>query len=396
MVTIISTRLGTTDAPKGGQNAYASDLIQYMDSPQRDNPLAGGKIEKCIARTGGNLPREDMTSEQIAACMCASLAGSKRIGTGQGIEHWVQSYKPAPGEEPPTPEQIFKGVRLWMKFMGYKHHMWHAVIHDDTEHRHVHIAICRMDELTGKIRPRGFWRRDNQKAMMAVSRLLGWDVESTTKQKFKVSERPEIVVTNDPVTGVPEIEIRPVIEERDKESRQDKIFKPMSESEETAIKSKKRILKERLIRVYAEIKDALPSMKWGQIHDKLAKSGLQMERKEHADKSGKVQYGLVFSADGKYWASASTLGIKELTWNALSTRVGKDWRKANKKARETLEKSREKKPEPETRTGIGEQVGVVIECVAAQEEWIVRLEKRIQGLQDRKKAGEMECSMRML
>lgn len=397
MITLISAKLGTEGPPQGGQGAYARDLLQYMDSPENSQTIE--RVEKCVATASGNLPREGMDAEEIAACMIASLSKSKHLANGQGIDHWVHSFNPTAGENPPAPDEIFKGVRQWLKLMGYEDHAWHAAIHDDTEHRHVHIAICRMNERTGKVKPRGFWKRENQKAMFEVALAQGWEVESGTKRKFKIVKKQEAILTPDPITGLPEIEVKPMVEEKPEiESLADKHPGRKAARAEIAsgLKSEKRILRERLLKVYGEIKDDLSSMKWGQIHNALARAGLQMERTEHADKNGVVKFGLVFSADGESWASASALGIKELSWNALNERVGKTWRKANTQAEEILRESREKKPkpEPDEHPEIKKQRIYILKTMAQQKRQIAKYEKMIADMQTREKLAAMRMSVK--
>lgn len=121
-----------------------------------------------------------MAAEMAADCaLCKGLAQTGN----QGIEHWVISFKRTANEFIP-PEKIFKALEQWVSDMGYGEtfaHKWSAAIHDDTENLHCHIAICRVNALIGKVKKKGWWKNDNQKALARMARENGWHLENEAK-----------------------------------------------------------------------------------------------------------------------------------------------------------------------------------------------------------------------
>ena len=437
-------------------------LLAYMLNPE--SKIA---TEKCVAILGRNFSEDGLSAEEMAAEMMGDASQSYRVK--EPVDHWVLSFKKGANDRLEAAE-IFKAVEQWVADMGYGgkgQHKWTASIHADTGHLHCHIALCRVNALTGRVKERGYWKQDNMKALARMAKEHGWkiggkaefecdptapdDIETITDPIFeketKVS-RPHVRMADEvkltgtfhrttsypkgfvwpkphvppdeidkviallrqgkyknlPVTreigeelrrrGIPVQEI-PQAEWQEKANKLDyklqlnddikdealhyindknvefmtannipmwgkrrdwakKKFQPgdIPNRIETRfeVESDLRVLHEQLKKAYAEMEPNLSSMKWGQIHNVLAKYGVEMRRREHKD--GK-RFGIVFSLDGENWAAASKV-FPQMTWGALNGHIGakKDsWRDARPETKEALAEARKEisvKPMPET------------------------------------------------
>lgn len=178
-------------------------LLQYMT-----NPETKGRTEKCVACIGENFSARGLTAEMMAAEMMADASLSAKVK--EPVDHWVLSFK-TDGEKP-SHEQIFKAVRQWIEDMGYGErdaHKWCAAIHEDTKHIHCHIAICRVNLLTGKVKKRGLWKRDNQKALARMSLEQGWQVGDEAEFVCEEKGGVEAELRTDSVTGEVNVVMRP-------------------------------------------------------------------------------------------------------------------------------------------------------------------------------------------
>lgn len=352
MITVIAKRIDNGE-PEGGQSAYAQDLLAYMTNPEREKEPGAAQArreEKCVAVLCRNFSKPVMLAGEMAAEMAADCSLSMRLrsakGKSQGIDHWVMSLKATAGETP-SADELMKAADTWIESMGYggDAHKWCAAIHADTGNLHIHLAVCRVNGLTGKVKPRGWWKNDNQKALAIVASKCGWSLEAgSDRYRCPANARPEVVKEIDPITHVEQVSFRPKVVETGKDGERD--YHPGDKAERlehyAGIRSDKRILHDRLTEAYESIKDDLHHMKWGQIHIQLARRGIQMERREYEGKSGDVRYGLVFSIDGENWQAASAV-CPEMSWNRLNGHIGakaNSWRKANADAVRELDEAR--------------------------------------------------------
>lgn len=352
MISVIAKRIDNGQSPNGGQSAYAHDLLHYMTNPEKDDQgmdqAAGAEApfqerrEKCVAvyAHGFSSPLPD--GEQMAAEMAGDCALSMRLKDGQGIDHWVISWKDGENGERPSVDSMMEGAKSWIESMGYGggRHKYAIAIHADTDHFHAHIALCRVDQLTGKVKPRKWWKRDNQKALAIIAHEQGWQLAPGSRFYCPANAKPQAVHETDEITGQIKTRYEPQVIETEPEEPGK--FQPgdMDGRLEARqqIKSYRRLLHERLAAVHEKIKDDLPRMKWGQLHKALAEAGIQMDRREHVRKDGSTAYGLVFSLDGENWQAASVT-YKPFTWKELDGHIGAkpgSWRKANADALDIL------------------------------------------------------------
>ena len=344
MITIIAKRIDNGD-PDGGQMVYARDLIGYMAAPETKEAPAGAaegeRNEKCVAIMGRGFSTPDPTPEEMAAEMAADCTLSRQLKDGQGVDHWVLSWKDTDGPGPDA-TQMMEAVNDWIAAMGYGvGHKWTAAIHADTAHTHAHVALCRVNALTAKVKPRGWWKRDNQRALAEIAAKHGWQPEGGAKYKAPRNTRPETVETQDPITGRTTRRTRPAVTAADPAREGEAAYSPGDKAARherySGTWSHKRILRERLAAAYADIGPRLGAMKWGQIHAALAERGIEMDRRTHGER-----HGLVYSLDGQHWMAASDV-CPDMSWRALDGHIGAkpgSWRAAGEGVREALAAAR--------------------------------------------------------
>lgn len=373
MTTVIAKRIDNGKPPNGGQEAYARDLVHYMTNPEKDD--APGMVvmantearrEKCIAVYASGFSEPLPDDVQMAAEMAGDCALSTRLKDGQGIDHWVISWK-GEDDRKPSVDSMMEGAKSWVEAMGYGggRHKFVISIHADTDHFHAHVALCRVNQLTGLVKPRGWWKLDNQKALAIIAHDQGWELESGAKYRCPPNMKPVVIHETDEITGRIETRYEPQVVEvkaDDPASFQPGDMDGRLEARQQ-IKSYRRLLHERLAAVHERIRDELPHMKWGQLHKALAESGIQMDRREWPRKDGTVDYGLVFSLDGENWQAAS-MTYKPFTWKELDGHIGakpRSWRKANADALDILAGVRarereEAKPDEESPVDISHEL----------------------------------------
>lgn len=347
MITVICKKIDSGKDPDGGLRAYARDLLAYMTNPEKNSD--DGRLEKCVATKCHGFSSPMPTVLEMSAELLEDCQLSKHVKAP--ISHWVMSWKCTEGENIPT-SSIFDAIDDWRGNMGYGGDGFKYVIsiHKDTNYIHAHICKCRVDGLTGTVPDRRWWKLDNQKALAEIAGKFGWEVEEGARFKPKQDKKgnpvtKDIAITH-PITGKKTEKNFCAIEaKKPGKSAPHPGDKAERLEHYRGIKSQKTMLQDRLSEAYASMQADLHTMKWGQIHQRLAIFGIQMERREHA----KDQFGLVFSLDGEHWHAASTV-CPEMTWPKLNGSIGakKDsWRNASKDITAILEEARKKYAEVE-------------------------------------------------
>lgn len=110
-----------------------ADLADAMDEAKRE------RVVQVLTR---NLLCSDLPDIQLELALVAGLSP----GGEDPIEHIVLSWQE--GEEP-TPEQMEEALDTLLEVMGTARHQAYAVVHGDTDNRHMHIAVNRVDPATG-------------------------------------------------------------------------------------------------------------------------------------------------------------------------------------------------------------------------------------------------------
>ncbi len=98
------------------------------------------------------------------------------------VTHWVISW---PEDEHPTREHVEKLVDIFLKEMGLEGHQVIFGLHGNTQNIHLHIAVNRMNELTGTVARvnKGYDIIQAHKAIAVIENIQGWKPEKNASYK---------------------------------------------------------------------------------------------------------------------------------------------------------------------------------------------------------------------
>lgn len=264
-----------------GDDEYLRDLARYV--------IAEGRAEEVLATGKRNLfgrTLEDQQAEMLALMSrCTNPAGA--------IDHWVFSW--AEGEEPST-DEINKTVDIFLRCQKLERCPAIWGYHGDSDNRHFHLEVLRIDRRTGKRQTAGGgwdidtaqrakaviehafpqWKREKRSQYEVVAGVLmhkqsGTEIGPADQPHLwgKPANRSNKAHTD---SGQPtEITSRLDQKSRDYE-------------EQTGFKSRTRLALEVAVPI------ALQSSSWDECHQLLAAEGIALE---------KTRYGANFIIDGK-------------------------------------------------------------------------------------------------
>lgn len=304
--TIICKRIDVKGRPDGGQRKYNRDLAAYMANPEKDG------AEKCVKTFSWGFTREDMTPAEIAAELTMDCDLARDVNSGK-VDHWVLSFSEHEGI---ALSKVRDTVEGWLEDMGYaRYHKCYACVHLDTDNLHCHIALCRVNFLTGRLKYRQMWKLDNQRALVRAAKAEGWRLEEGSDYfRCPANTRPEPVAVVDPVFGTKHVAWRPkAVRTRHRDREAPHPGDRASRLEHfKGVKSLKTMQAERLKGVLDELPE---NPEWADVHEALAKRGVVMELREHGKRKG-----LALSFDGQSWIGASKVS-RGLSWGLLKGRV---------------------------------------------------------------------------
>lgn len=216
-------------------------LCNYILDPGRTN--AG---EKCIYAGARGFCCNDFQS-RVGEMVALS---SEAVKSPDTINHYVLSWREG---EQPSSKDIEQAVDLLLAELGLDQHQAMYGLHADTDNLHLHVAVNRVDPLTGKVtKPnKGFDIEAVHRAVARIEEIQGWSREANGR--YNVAEDGQTVRSD---TDQPR---QPSQRARDAEIR-------------TGTKSAERIA----------IEDAWPIMStaksWSELHSKLAAVGMRYEK----------------------------------------------------------------------------------------------------------------------
>lgn len=255
------------------------DLVDYIRNPQRTN------AHEKIAHAGSRNFITDTHCGQRAEMIALS---QETVRSKMPVSHWIFSWKEG---EQPTPKQIDEAVDMFLKGMELEGHQTIYALHQDTANFHLHIAINRMNEVTGKVvcPHKGFDIKAAHRIMAQIEHKQGWS--STDNALYTVLENGEIAERKDIV----------------------KTIKPKPKGIEfehaTGEKSAQRIAQEKGHGIISKAKT------WEELHENLQEVGLRFEKKG----SGAVVF--VPTAKGEIAIKASSID-RNFSMGKLSKKLG--------------------------------------------------------------------------
>ncbi|MGY6550355.1 MAG: relaxase/mobilization nuclease domain-containing protein [Erythrobacter sp.] len=247
-----------------GDSNYQNDLARYV--------VAEGKAEKALGAGALNLFGGTLDQWQAEMKAIMHLCPNSE----NCVDHWVLSW--ANGEEP-TEAEVKKTVEIFARCQGLERCPAIWGYHGDTDNRHVHIEILRIDPATGKRQIAGDgWDIETAHRAKAVieDRFPHWSRE--TGSRYRVVDAMLIDTRDNNTVGPandPERWARPnrrkdaaSIKPEDISSKLDQ--KSRDEEERTGFKSRARVALE----IAAPI--ALASTSWDECHRRLAAEGIEI------------------------------------------------------------------------------------------------------------------------
>lgn len=237
-----------------GVTARAGNLISYITNPELENGL-----EKCICSGAENFISNTQAG-QIAEMI--SLA-QESVHSKDPIDHWMISLH---DDEKFTPEQAKEAVDIFLKQTGLEGHQIVWGMHDDTKNRHIHIAVNRMNPVTGKVTKinNGFNKEAGQQVIALIEHTQGWKSEKGARYTV--------------------IDGKPVMTEQARQTRAERMTG--THSEPLRLSTKKADMEVQTGTKSAQrigIEMAAPIIKqastWKELHEQLAARGMQYTRK---------------------------------------------------------------------------------------------------------------------
>lgn len=296
--------------PAALHGTRAGQLAAYITDPHKcgDDDMRSGHLYATTVT--------DAAREMAAICDAADGTGKRKL-----IQHWILSTKREGKEDHPSNDEIMAAGRELMAALGYSQCPHMIAVHNNTDNRHAHIVVARVDAETGEIVRDSHSHLKAQKAVARISAAHGWRPERGNM--YQIARDGEIVTR--------------AKAERDKPRRGDIRTRTTADDAITPATPRQK-LEERLAEFAAQTRDQWGAWKWGDLHRALALRGIEMQYTDHGQGRG----GLAYSADGRHWVKASSvcpaMSYPELS-KALGARAG-SYRKARKGIAQIVEDAR--------------------------------------------------------
>ncbi|MCP1246983.1 relaxase/mobilization nuclease domain-containing protein [Acetobacter cerevisiae] len=206
------------------------------------------KSEKCLY-FGARGFLTDLLESQIAEMIALA---SDSVRSADTVNHYVLSWK---HRESPTTEQVDEAVTLLQKAMGLEQHQIVYGLHADTENRHLHVVVNRVNPETLRCTEinRGFDIEAGHKAIALIEHRQGWSREKNGL--YQVGPDGKLVRCN---------------------SHRDKPAQAKTDSKKMERRTGKRSARD------IAIEEAVPVIKeatcWADVHEGLARKGMSYRR----------------------------------------------------------------------------------------------------------------------
>ena len=179
--------------PKKSSTAAArvGGLVEYMANPETEDAR-----EKCVhygTRNFSSYTKDAHRLEMIALAECSR--------SRDPTVHYVLSW---PEHERPSPNQADEAVKLLLDEFGTPNHQVIYALHDDTDNRHLHILLNRVDPVTEKCTEIKFDIRALHRALARIEHTQGWQPEQNALYRInsagELTERPRDPDSPPPIT----------------------------------------------------------------------------------------------------------------------------------------------------------------------------------------------------
>ena len=174
---IISRKQAKTPSQK---TAMIKNLVAYIFKPEDIN-----KNEKCIYGKGIGFGTDSVKSQEAEMIGLACAA----VRSEHPVNHYVLSWHEG---EKPTPDQIDEAVKIFLDELNLSGHQVFYALHADTDNRHLHIVVNRINPVTCKPVKinKGFDIEAVHKAIARIEHAQGWQREK--HGRYQVLENGEL------------------------------------------------------------------------------------------------------------------------------------------------------------------------------------------------------------
>ena len=175
--------MNIVEIPNAKQTSTKSEriggLFTYMDKPGDDGN------EKCLHYEAVNFLATTRAG-QILECIALAEESTR---SKDPIDHWVLSFKET---EKPTVQQAREAVRMFIRHCGLADHQYTWAVHDDTDNRHIHVALNRVHPETHRVIKinKGFTHEAAQQAAALIEKKQGWETEPGARYTIDDTGKP--------------------------------------------------------------------------------------------------------------------------------------------------------------------------------------------------------------
>ena len=169
-----------TNRTKSSKHARIKGLASYIMQPQNSKAE-----EKCIYSGSRNFALANDLQGYIAEMTATALDASR---SKDPVNHYVISWRVG---ENPTNAQIEECVDIFLKQNNFHNCQCLYALHNDTDHKHLHIMVNRIDTINNKIVNVGRYDVNNlHKSVAIIEKKQGWAIDN---KLYSVNENDEFV-----------------------------------------------------------------------------------------------------------------------------------------------------------------------------------------------------------
>ena len=227
----------------GSKRSRVSSLMTYMENPENAN-----KEEKCVYSNHRGFLNDNQQSR-----IAEMIALSEESRSSDPIEHIVFSWQES---EIPTDENIEQLIDVLLEQTKMKDHQIVYALHKDTDNLHLHVMINRVNPLTGKAKHFEWKLNEILKVCAVIEHEQNWKTETNAVYRILDGKMKDM---RSPSSS---------------ESRKKTVNGKVRDTEvRTGEKSALRQAQEQAIPILQSTKD------WQNLHERLAKIGMEYEKK---------------------------------------------------------------------------------------------------------------------
>ena len=170
------------DAVTGGAGRIGN-LVNYLDSPAMQSVS-----ERVVYREVGNMLATSTYDVAQEMRIVADAAREKDSRVSEDpFEHFVISF----GQGDAVADKEYKqAIQSALKHLGYEQHQYLAAVHDDTDNRHIHLVVSRIDPETLQAKALPFAVKQAEQIGALINHSL--DMPAMQNNRYHVNELGQV------------------------------------------------------------------------------------------------------------------------------------------------------------------------------------------------------------